>query len=212
MMGPTSAPTPGSTPETRPRPTKLPASCCTQAEAARLWDTYRRSGNPGDGAAFERLYASFLPGVVRYCRALLRDAHLAEDVADAAFIRLMIKRPRLRSSFLGLLITTARNLCLNEITHGRDRPTRTQPLESAATRPESLDPADGAVHREELAALQDCLSQLNEEERTLILLREGHGLSYAEIAEVLGFDHAPSTFTRRLKSIKHKLLRCLQKK
>lgn len=174
--------------------------------AAQLWEAYRRSG---DGAAFDRLCTVFRPRVVRFCRAILRDAHLAEDLAHDMVIRLMVRRPVVESSFLGLVLTIALNLCLNEL--GRVA-RRAQPAGSPSPPADLRDPASAATQQEEESALEDCLFRLSAEDRALYVLRNQEDLPYSEIATVLGIDLSASGFTRRLKSITDKLLRCLKKK
>ncbi len=118
-------------------------------EAVRLWQTYLTGGNPQGLAAFDQLYVNLLPVVVRYCRFHLRDVHLAEDVAHAVFVRLLETRPVLKSSFTGLLLRTARNMCASEL--GRQRPGEPVPLESL-TQPDA-DPSGELERRDDHAAV-----------------------------------------------------------
>ena len=177
-------------------------------EAARLWREFLRADSPHGLAAFERLYAGFAPAVVRYCRSRLRDAHLAEDVAHTVFVRLLETRPPLKSSFTGLVLRTARNLCVTAM--AQQTSPRTAPLDPRKD-PES-EPGDRLEEQERHTALADCLQRLSEPEQTLVVLHDGEGLTYRQIAEVLGLRTALSTFTRRLRRIRDALLRCLKEK
>ncbi len=138
-------------------------------EAARLWHTFLTGGNPQGLAAFDQLYVSLLPVVVGYCRFHSRDAHLAEDVAHAVFVRLLETRLVLKSSFTGLLLRTARNMCASEL--GRQRPGEPVPLESL-TQPDA-DPSGALERQDDHAALADALDRLPERSRTLVILRQG---------------------------------------
>jgi RNA polymerase sigma-70 factor (ECF subfamily) len=177
-------------------------------EAARLWRTFLDRADPGSFDAFDRLYAAFLPTVKRYCRFRLRDEHLAEDVANVVFIRLLEARPTLESSFVGLLLRTARNLCASEL--GKRRPVRRTPPEPQPG--PQADPSRELERQDAQAALTECLDRLSEPDRTLVVLHHGQGLTYRQIGDVLGLRVAFSTFTRRLRRIKAQLLRCLKEK
>ena len=78
------------------------AGAISDDEAGRLWGELFRDREGAGLAAFDRLYERFLPVVLRYCRFRVRDAHLAEDVADTVFVRLLETRPAVKSSFVGL--------------------------------------------------------------------------------------------------------------
>ena len=178
-------------------------------EAVRLWETFLDGANPRAFAAFDRLYAAFLPTVIRYCNSRLRDVHLAEDVAHAVFVRLLEARPVLESSFIGLLFRIARSTCAAEFA----KQTSQQPLPVEPPDRSESDPGYELEQRDTRAALADCLDRLPERDRTLVALRHGEGLTYRQIREVLrSIRDASSTFTRRLRRIKDQLLRCLKEK
>jgi RNA polymerase sigma-70 factor, ECF subfamily len=187
---------------------RRPSDTISDEEAACLWAEFLGDANPRGLGAFERLYDHFLPTVFRFCRSRLRDVHLAEDVAHTVFVRLMESRPTIRTSFIGLLLVTARNLCATELA-ARHR--------SRMMKPELLD-ADAAEPGHELegrdthAALADCLDRLPESDQTLVLLRHGEGLTHAQISDILGLRVAFSTLTRRLRAVVAKLRRCLKEK
>ncbi len=177
-------------------------------EAARLWAKFLDGANPRGLAAFDRLYQHFLPAVFRYCRYHLGDAHQAEDVAGTVFVRLLDSRPTLRTSFIGLLLGTARNLCATELAAKR----RIRVSDSERPHPDVADPTREMERRDTHAALADCLDRLPESDQTLILLRHGEGLTYSQISDILGLRVAFSTLTRRLRAIEAKLRRCLKEK
>ena len=163
----------------------------------------RSTGSPGD-AAFERLYRHFLPMVIRYCRSRLRDREEAEETAHAVFFRLLERRPAVRSSFIGLLLGTARNMCAARLPKPQIVPD--PPVETEDR------PADELERQERDAALRECLDRLPEADRTLVVLYDGEGLTLRQIREVLGRWTALSTFARRLKAVRARLERCLKEK
>ena len=176
----------------------------SDSEAAQLWATFLSQDDPRGFAAFDRLYTAFLPMVLRYCRFRLGDAHRGEDVANAVFVRLLDKKPTIRSSFIGLLLRTARRMCDSE----KVKPKAGQLM----TDPPRQDATDHIEQREQSTALAECLSRLGEQDRMLVVLRFGEGLSYRQIREVMEEKLALSTFTRRVKRILPKLRQCLKEK
>ncbi len=177
-------------------------------EAALLWRTFLEGAKPASLAAVERLFAASLPKLTRYCRFRLGDVHSAEDVAETVFVRLLATKPVLKSSFVGLLLGTARNLCNTELAKRATRPpTLPEPPDRAAA-----DPSRELDRQDRYAALAECLDRLSEPDRTLVALRHGQGLTYRQISEVLGLRTAFSTFTRRLRRIMDLLRGCLKEK
>jgi RNA polymerase sigma factor (sigma-70 family) len=173
-------------------------------EAGRLWAEFLEGANPHALSAFERLYQHFLPVVFRYCRSCMRDIHTAEDMANTVFVRLLETRPLLRSSFVGLLLGTARNLCATEL--GKRKPVDDAPIPTQHEATEEVELRDTWV------ALADCLARLPERDQTLVILRHGQGLTFRQIRDVLGTRAVISTLTRRLTSVMAKLQACLKEK
>jgi RNA polymerase sigma factor (sigma-70 family) len=66
--------------------------------------------------------------------------------------------------------------------------------------------------QEDLVALRDCLSRLSERDRSLIVLTAAMGHTNRAAAEILGWGVPDHTISRRVKSLKQKLLRCLREK
>lgn len=76
-------------------------------EANQLWERYRSGVSPVSMAALDRLYRALRPPLVEFCRAKGCDAELADEAAEQAFIRLMIRKPAARRGFIPLLRKTA---------------------------------------------------------------------------------------------------------
>ena len=108
-----------------------------------------------------------------------------------------------------MALTAARNICRDELRRRRSHRQVPLPADAAPSAPISADPVE---EDEALSALRDCLMQFHERDRSLIVLTVGEGESNRAAARILGWSAADHTITRRLKSIKDKLLRCLKKK
>ncbi len=121
--------------------------------------------------------------VYAIARQYVKDEHVAEDVAQEAFIRA-------HRSFDGLrdparvktwLYSLTRNAAIDWL---RAHRRKVLPLEEAAEVPQ---PAPRPGTREEQAAVvMAALEALREDYREIILMRYFDGLSYREIADALG--------------------------
>jgi RNA polymerase sigma-70 factor, ECF subfamily len=125
----------------------------------------------------------------------------AEDVAQQAFVRAWRSLDRFagRAAFETWLYRIVMNLCFDELRRaGRYRPL---PLDETTDR--LIGDEDVAVVVEEAvekrarrAALARALEELPTEDRLLLSLRTGEGLSYDRIAELVGMN--PRTVGTRL--------------
>lgn len=150
----------------------------------------------GDKKAFELLFSKYHRKLMRLVSRLVRDQAEAEDVVQEAFIKAYRALPQFRgdSAFYTWLyrigINTAKNYL---VTQGRRAPTSTEAdVEEAETfdggeqlrdinTPESMLASKQIAQTVNLA-----MESLPEELRTAISLREIEGLSYDEIADVMG--------------------------
>lgn len=127
---------------------------------------------------FERHY----PGLVRFLYERLGDRDLAEDLAQEAFIRLLrhsADRPH------AWLYVVAANLA-RDAARGDLRRTRQLQLLSGEYDGKSASSSERDIAREETAAeVHRTLAALSERDRTLLLLH-ANGVSYREIASILG--------------------------
>ena len=132
-------------------------------------------------AALTILYRRYSQRIYTYCRKITGDNEVAEDLLQETFVKLFDsgKQGREVENFPAYLMTIARNLCL---TH-RSRSKR-QFVEVEDFHLMSKDvPYE---HKELLQLIQTSLELLPEDYREAFVLREYNGLSYNEIAEVIG--------------------------
>jgi RNA polymerase sigma-70 factor (ECF subfamily) len=147
----------------------------------------RASG--GDVRAFEILVGRYQLSIVRLCVGMLGDRHAAEDAAQDAFFSAWRSMGRFRgdAQFSTWLYRIATNQCLRDI---RRRPPQTAQL------PEDLPAGEGGAPHSQLEAAEGvagvsaAVARLSPEQRIALLLREIEGLSYDQIAEVLGVSMA----------------------
>lgn len=143
-----------------------------------------RRAQAGDREAFSRLVDAHREVAYRTAYWILRDADDALDVTQEAFLRAYRSLNRFagRSSFRTWLRRIATNAALDR----RQRRLREPEL------PETLQVADdspGAAERlareETRALVRQAIDELPPASRAAVVLRDVHGLSYAEIAETL---------------------------
>ncbi|MBL4846767.1 MAG: RNA polymerase sigma factor [Planctomycetes bacterium] len=143
----------------------------------------------GSSPAFATLFERYHRRVYGFLLRFTRDAHLAEDLAQRAFLNLYKKPPSGtgKARFKSLLFTVARNEAINELKK-RGRRGETD-LDSA---PEGRDhgpsPEADVTKREEAARLAVALADLPEGEREVVLLRQVEGLTFREVCEVTGLS------------------------
>ncbi|MCF2527218.1 RNA polymerase sigma factor [Yinghuangia soli] len=141
----------------------------------------------GDDAAFGVLVRGHAPQLLALATRLLGSAVEAEDAVQDALVTAWRRLPEFRreAAFGTWLFRITTNRCLNLL---RARPA-TRPLE-AAPEPRMADPALDPPRAAESAAsgraLNEALDALTADQRACWVLRELHGMSYEEIADVVG--------------------------
>src|SRR5258708_18989623 len=133
------------------------------------------------------LVLAHLDRLNRFAQQLCRDDDAAEDLVQEAFIRALAVRGQLRGASRALpwLLSIIRSRHLEKARRAQRR------LELVDEEGELADPPVGNLEEELLrGVLSDevarALTALPEEQRTCVWLCDVEGLSYADIAEVVG--------------------------
>lgn len=147
----------------------------------------------GDVGAFNDLVSRLEGPLYKFVYRYLGDPEAARDICQEAFIRAYTNLDRFRgqAKFSSWLYQIALNVCRSEFRRQQARPAVS--LEDDEQHGHlRLVPADGtspdeaAMQEQRARALQRALGKLPEEQRTVIILKEYHGLKFREIAEILG--------------------------
>jgi RNA polymerase sigma-70 factor, ECF subfamily len=147
-----------------------------------------RAGNRG---AFAALVETYQTGVYNLCYRMLGDAREAEDAAQETFLRSYSQLHRYDPSrpFNTWLFAIASHYCVDRL---RKRRLKWLSLdddllaEGEMWRSTTPGPEEGVLDHERRDEVTAMLARLAPHDRSVIVLRYWSGLSYAEIADVLG--------------------------
>lgn len=159
-----------------------------------LMGLYRR----GSRDAFEELFARHHRKVIHFCYRMTGDRATAEEAAQEVFLRIARGAATYQptAKFTTWMYTVARRATLNFLRDEkdeRDRAASEEPEDrdgnsplSRVPGPESLNPESMAWSAELTERLVEALRRLPESHRSALVLNRGEGLSYEEVAAVLG--------------------------
>lgn len=150
---------------------------------------YARLAQRGDAKAYEALVRRHQGRVYRHLLHMTGSREEALELAQDAFIKawqaLATWRPQ--AQFATWLLRIASNAALDVLR--RRRIVAYTALDEDYDAPSDAPGPEAQLDaRQRLARLDSALAQLTPEHREIVLLREVEGLSYDEIAEVLGVD------------------------
>ena len=166
----------------------------------------------GDEQAIEMLVHQYETGVFRLALSIVGDVAEANEITQDVFIAALRSLPAYqeKKSFKAWLYTIALN-------HSRSRLRKRKTLERLKATLTSIfrievqkqtAPEDTVIQNEKEATLWNCLNQLDERLRIVIVLRYFHELSTSEIAEVLSIREG--TIHSRLHNAREQLRRALE--
>lgn len=167
----------------------------------------------GDRGAFERLFRAMHAPLVAFATRYTGDQARAEELVQDLFLELWQQRAtwQVRGTVRSYLFSAARNRALNvRRRDGVERDWETdeahEPVRALHAAPPRPDQQLEAA--EQSAALAAAFAALPERCRLVMQLRWRDGLSYAEIAEVMGIGTkgVENQLSRGLKALRSRLL------
>jgi RNA polymerase sigma factor (sigma-70 family) len=148
-----------------------------------LLERYRAHGSQDAFATIVRRHGGL---VYHACRRRLRDAHLAEDAAQAVFVLLARRGPQRGAygSLAGWLYRTAHHACANAM-RARNRRAR---HERAAAESASASIVSGPSTDDCELILEDAMASLGSGERELLVMRFYEDRDLRELGQALGIS------------------------
>lgn len=152
----------------------------------------------GDMEAFQRLFNKYSASVVNFAFRFVGSRERAEELAQEVFLQVYRWQDRYepRAKFSTWLFKIANNHCLNEVRKGeykvshesldsrRDSEGDERERDLPDTNPRKGD--DILAAKQAADKIQAVLRRLPESQRSALMLSRFEGLSYQEVAEVLG--------------------------
>ena len=146
--------------------------------------------------AFERYYKEIRPGLLRFISSRVRDAHAARDLVQEVYTKAFRHRERYdpKRPFTTWIYTIARNSCVDYLRRRVRDPLSAVAPNAPATPPDldalpdagQDDPFASVEQQDLLEAVRAELRKLPDQRRAAVEMKIVEGLTYREIAEVLG--------------------------
>lgn len=166
-----------------------------------------------DQAAFEELLRRYKRAVFAYAVAVTGSRQDAEEVTQDVFVKMFRAAHRFNSqySFTTWLYKIASNTCKNKLRSRRHPAALSLDDEESQIITVSRDPDPLAVYRRnmEIDGVRRVIESLPPRYREVLYLRYVQGLSYREIADVLGLSmgNVEARIFRGKEKVREKLLR-----
>ncbi len=197
-----------------PRPNSSPEAQAADATHGDIAPELLARLQRGDPEALGDLFHAFGNRVYNTCRRITGCDSYAEDATQEVFLRVLRQARKFdgRSRFSTWLFRLAVNHTINLCRKNRRHSARSiDDLEDdILLTDEHPLPLESVALREERQLLDEALQNLSTDQRTIIILREIEGMSYAEIGAVL--ELPPGTVTSRLVRGRERLAEMLRRR
>jgi len=176
-------------------------------------ETLIRKARQGDADAFTALCAPLENMVYRHCLQMLRNPMDAQDATQEAMLRAYRSFPMFQgmSGVATWLFRIAHNVCLDFLKRpqAKRESASLEALQQAGFDREdpNPNPEDRYLTQSERERLQSAIARLPDEQKALLSLRYGEGLSYDTLAQTLGLN--PGTVKSKLNRAKERLRQLL---
>jgi RNA polymerase sigma-70 factor, ECF subfamily len=148
----------------------------------------------GEKDAFRVLVERYENRLFSCALDVLKNSEDARDIVQEGFVKAYLSLPRFRgqSSFYTWVYRIVLNLSIDYrrkvARRGGDASELDEKTPIETTSPDVAAPLESVFRKEKAQKIQEALSSISPEHRRVIVLREVDGLSYDEIAQVLGIS------------------------
>lgn len=162
----------------------------------------------GSSKSFRVLLEKYQNQVFGYCRKILEDKAMAEDIAQDTWIKIAEQAENYQpvGSVRSWILRIARNKCVDHL-RSQKRWTELDDSETNQLKDEALNADELIQNFEEVSLLKQKISELPVEQRTILMMAMGENLELSEIAQQLGMSvsNVKVTLFRIRKSLREKL-------
>lgn len=147
--------------------------------------SYRRFLD-GDESGIVEIIKDYKDGLILYLNGITKNIHIAEELMEDTFVKLVVKKPRYsdKFSFKTWLYTIGRNAAIDYLRkRSRHAETPVEELEELLGDEEDLERS--YIREEQKIALRRAMEKLNADYRQALYLSFFEDLSNAEIAAVM---------------------------
>lgn len=176
----------------------------------------------GDPSAFERIFNKYKTNVINLAFRFLRERQAAEDVAQEVFIKIYEKKIHFdpRAKFSTLLYRMTVNASMDMLRKKKflplsldgqvwDQERGQRPMREQVSDPKATSPVNVLADEELRGLVQREIERLPEKLKAPLLLHQFEGLSYKELAAILGVTE--KAVEKRIYHAKEKLRKKLFK-
>lgn len=159
------------------------------SDAERVWVARARTG---DVKAFEAIFRTYYDQLCSFSERILRSPDAARDAVQDVFVRIWEQRQSCQgcNNLKAYLFTAVRNRSFKMLRHSavvrRSHDQMTRESRGCAVGAAPASPEANAQLAELTAAVQRTIDDLPDRCREAYLLHRQHGMSYSEIAELMG--------------------------
>ena len=169
-------------------------------------ENYQRFLN-GDMEGLTQIVGAYREGLILYLHTYVRDVYLAEDLTEETFVKLILKKPRLKNNaaFKTWLYTIAGNVARD---HLRSAKIKECPLEDHPYLADEEELERSYIRQEKQCLVHKALGELKPEYRQVLWLVYFEGFFNKEAARVLRktVHNTEVLVSRARKALKGKLL------
>ena len=171
----------------------------------------------GNTASFETLMHKYYARIFNFCRRMIGNHDIAEDLTQEVFVRIYKALPTYqpKSKFQTWIYTIAKNVSLNELRRlkrsvvsldipvdGEDGEFQRQMVDRRSPSPDAR-----LIAEEKQKIIRDAINSLPDNQRLVVLLRRYENLSYADIAKTMecSLEAVKSLLSRARVNLKERL-------
>lgn len=134
----------------------------------------------GDETAFSRIIELTQDHLFRFCFYVCGDRQRSEDLCQETYIKALTRLESVDDAhhFMGWLFRVAKNHFIDS--------TRSAASKAVSVDVTQLDSLSTNDDQDQVMVVRECMAQLSEEERMVIVLVDSEGHSYSEAAEIIG--------------------------